>query len=125
MRELLRDGRTRAVVTLAFEHPDRPGETRDFEATYTVMRDADGGVLGVSAVVLDISDRHRAEAEREEIRAAAERFGHRALLRAEIGTALESTRGATQRMQRLAELLVPRFADTATVEIDEPTDGPR
>ena len=120
MRELLRDGRARAVVTLAFEHPDMPGETRDFEATYTVMRDPDGRVLGVSAVVLDITDRQRAEAEREEIRAAAERFGNRALLRAEIGTALESTRGALQRMQRLAELLVPRFADTATVEIDDP-----
>ena len=120
MRELLRDGRTRAAVTLAFEHPDLPGEIGAYEATYTVMRDAERRVLGVSAVVLDVSDRHRAEAEREEIRAAAERFGNRALLRAEIGTALESTRGALQRMQRLAELLVPRFADTATVAIDDP-----
>jgi len=120
MRTLLDDGRTRAVVTLAFEHPDMLGEPRDFEATYTVMRDPDGRVLGVSAVVLDVTDRRRADAEREEIRAAAERFGNRALLRAEIGTALESTRGALQRMQRLAELLVPRFADTATVEIDDP-----
>ena len=124
MRTLLRDGRTRAVATLAFEHPDTPGELRAFEATYTVMSGADGRVLGVSAVVLDVSDRRRAEAEREEIRAAAERFGHRALLRAEIGTALESTRGATQRAQRLAELLAPRFADTATVEIGDPTRRP-
>jgi serine/threonine-protein kinase RsbW len=118
MRELLRDGRARAVATLAFEHPDTPGETREFEATYTVLRGTGGRVLGVSAVVLDVSDSRRAEAEREEVRAAAERFGRRALLRAEIGTALESTRGVAQRMQRLAELLVPRFADTATVDID-------
>lgn len=111
---VLSTGRPRTEAALAGGAFGPAGTGRHFEATYAPLHAPDGRTLGVSVVISDVS-------ERERLRAADERWARRAQLRAEIGTALESTRGAQARMQRLVELLVPTFADAAIIE---PVDTP-
>jgi PAS domain S-box-containing protein len=49
------------------------GEEKAWLARYAPVRSAEGGTLGVATVVLDITERKRAEAERERLIAALER----------------------------------------------------
>ncbi|MET0406464.1 MAG: PAS domain-containing protein, partial [Cystobacter sp.] len=49
------------------------GEERSWLARYAPVRSAEGSILGVATVVLDITERKRAEAERERLIAALER----------------------------------------------------
>ena len=100
-----------AVVDLEIRGstPAAPGVERTWLASYYPVRDDDGQIVGVGAVVSDITERKRAEAalavahSRTQLLAAASRL-------------LEST------LDRVLRLLVPGLADLAIVELVEP-DG--
>ena len=114
MRALLRDGRTRAAVTLAFEHPDMPGEIARVRgdvhrrcATPTAAWWASAPSCWTSPPASGPRPSARRSAPRRSGSAAALCCGPRSARRS------RAPAGRRQRMQRLAELLVPRFADTA------------
>ncbi|MGZ3459662.1 MAG: PAS domain-containing protein, partial [Archangium sp.] len=70
LRRALETGETQTVES-STRLPS--GEERAWLARYAPVRSADGSTLGVATVVLDITERKRAEAERERLIAALER----------------------------------------------------
>ncbi|HYO58987.1 PAS domain-containing sensor histidine kinase [Archangium sp.] len=70
LRRALETGETQTVESTS-RLPS--GEERAWLARYAPVRSADGSTLGVATVVLDITERKRAEAERERLIAALER----------------------------------------------------
>jgi PAS domain S-box-containing protein len=70
LRRALETGETQTVESTS-RLPN--GEERAWLARYAPVRSADGSTLGVATVVLDITERKRAEAERERLIAALER----------------------------------------------------
>ncbi len=71
LREALDSGETRTVE--ATTQIDATGEQLAWLARYAPVRAPDGTTLGVASVVLDITERKRAEAERERLLAELER----------------------------------------------------
>jgi GAF domain-containing protein/anti-sigma regulatory factor (Ser/Thr protein kinase) len=109
---LARAGALRAVVCLHYDHP---------QAFDTEQR----------ALLTTIADRLAEALERAQLldversaRKLADERRRRAALRAEIGTSLESTRGSTERMQLLSDLLAGGFADHVRIET-QTLDGVR
>jgi PAS domain S-box-containing protein len=70
LRRALETGETQTVESTT-RLPN--GEERAWLARYAPVRSAEGATLGVATVVLDITERKRAEAERERLIAALER----------------------------------------------------
>ncbi|PTL84911.1 ATP-binding protein [Vitiosangium sp. GDMCC 1.1324] len=68
-REILRTGRALVDLEVKGETPAAPGIQRYWLVSYYPTRDVDGTLLGLAGVVLEITDRKRAE---EELRRAAE-----------------------------------------------------
>ena len=68
--KVLETGETQTVESTT-RHPN--GEERAWLARYAPVRSDAGSILGVATVVLDITERKRAEAERERLIAALER----------------------------------------------------
>ncbi|WP_432073154.1 SpoIIE family protein phosphatase [Streptomyces wuyuanensis] len=105
MRRVLRTGRP----VIGWEKRGRPPGDPDHEHVYSTssfrLEDADGRVLGVADAAIDVTERHRAQ---ERLKLLAEGG-------ARIGTSLEVMRTA----QELAEVAVPRFADSMAVEVLE------
>ncbi len=81
----------------------RPGETRVWLANYHPVKDAKGKMLGVNAVVQDITERKRGE-----------RAGR---VLADASSILASTLDYRARLKRLAHLAVPELADWCSVDI--------
>ncbi|MCZ7456509.1 SpoIIE family protein phosphatase [Streptomyces sp. WMMC940] len=105
MGQVLRTGRP----VIGWEKHGRPPGDPDHEHVYSAssfrLEDADGRVLGVADAAIDVTERHRAQ----------ERLALLAEGGARIGTSLEVMRTA----QELAEVAVPRFADSMAVEVLE------
>ncbi|MFE0090009.1 SpoIIE family protein phosphatase [Streptomyces sp. NPDC058991] len=85
--------------------PGDPGHEHVYSASSFRLEDTDGRVLGVADAAIDVTERHRAQ----------ERLTLLAEGGARIGTSLEVMRTA----QELAEVAVPRFADSMAVEVLE------
>ncbi|MGW3145203.1 SpoIIE family protein phosphatase [Streptomyces sp. NPDC001177] len=83
--------------------PAEPGRDRVWMTSSFALNGPDGRRLGVTDVVIDITERHRAR-ERLALLDDAD---------ARIGTTLDVTRTA----QELADVLVPRLADLATIDL--------
>jgi PAS domain S-box-containing protein len=72
-RRVVETGRPLLNVEIAGETPAAPGIPRAWRASYYPVRTRDGRVLGIGCVVEDVTERKRAEAERDELLAIAER----------------------------------------------------
>ena len=103
--------------------PAQPGVERIWLEGFYPVRGGDGEILGLGAVVLDITDRKRAAAEREhaltaerEARAAAEAAATRARFLAEASVLLDRSLDYDETLQAIAALAVPDIADWCTVD---------
>ncbi len=110
-----------------FEHqgetPAQPGVQRTWLEGFYPVRGSDGAILGVGAVVLEITHRKAAEAAREqalaaerEARAAAETAAGRARFLAEASVVLDRSLDYDQTLQAIATLAVPGIADWCAVD---------
>jgi PAS domain S-box-containing protein len=110
--------------------PREPGHPRLFNASYYPVRSPDGEILGVGAVVADISERRMAEIrlaqalERErEARATAEAAERRARFLAEASALLDASLDLETTLQSVARLVVAEMADWCAVDVVEPGGG--
>ena len=94
-------------VEVSGAFPADPGNVRHLLLTWYPIRDS-GEVVGVGVFVADITDRVRAERGLK--------------LLADVGEALDTALGVEERLERLAELVVPTLADFCTIDLIRP-DG--
>jgi serine phosphatase RsbU (regulator of sigma subunit)/PAS domain-containing protein len=90
--------------------PLEPDERRHWMVSCTAVRASDGSALGVSAVMIDVTER-RALLERE--RAARQR----AAFLARAGAILESTLDYASTLRNLAKIAVPDMVDWCTIHM--------
>src|SRR4051812_49362119 len=107
-----------------------PGQPRTFNASYYPVRSPDGEIIGVGAVVADITERQRAQIElaqalerEREARAAAEAAEQRARFLAEASALLDASLDYEITLQNVARLVVSQMADWVGVDIVEPSGG--
>ena len=72
LREVLRTGRPIVNVDVSGETPADPGVTHDWIASYYPVHAAEGELLGVGAIVIDITDRKRHNRELAQAKETAE-----------------------------------------------------
>ena len=101
-----------------------PGNPHLFSASYYPVRGTDGEIIGVGAVVADITERQRAQIalaqalERErEARAAAEAAERRASFLAEASALLDASLDYETTLQNVARLVVTNMADWCGVDV--------
>jgi PAS domain S-box-containing protein len=88
---------------------------RHFGAYCTPVRGADDGLLGIGAVVLDVTERHRSlEAERD--------ARERADFLARAGAILDETLDYEKTLKSVAEITVPSIADWCAVSVLDDRD---
>lgn len=95
---------------IAFEKRGRPPGDPDHEHVYSAsvfrLEDPDGRIIGIADTVVDVSERDRAQ--------------QRLALVAEAGARIGTTLDVLRTAQELAEVVVPRLADSVAVELLEP-----
>jgi PAS domain S-box-containing protein len=67
IRRVLETGEPSTAVEIENAREDRPGETQHWVAQWHPLRGADGEVVGVNIVAEDVTERKRAEVERERL----------------------------------------------------------
>ncbi|MCX4907299.1 SpoIIE family protein phosphatase [Streptomyces sp. NBC_00878] len=97
---------------------DRTGDSRWWLGAYHRLSTSSGEIIGVAGVLLEITDALRG---REHL----VRAGNRMALLDEANRATGATLDLRQACQALADLLVPRFADYAAVDVVDPEGTPR
>ncbi|MER6919128.1 SpoIIE family protein phosphatase [Streptomyces spiralis] len=106
MRRVLETGEP----LIDWEHSARRRIAPERERTVTVsmfrLEDPQGGAIGVAAVVTDVTEQHAAQQRLALLHTAAAR----------LGQSLDLTRNAKE----LTGILVPGFADLASVDLSEP-----
>ena len=122
-RHVIGTGEPLADLEVHGETPARPGDSRTWLEGLYPVHGGDGEVLGMGAIVLDISERKRAEAEREralaaerEARGAAEAAAARARFLAEASVLLDQSLQYEETLQSIAALAVPGISDWCTVD---------
>ncbi|MGW4649546.1 SpoIIE family protein phosphatase [Kitasatospora sp. NPDC004289] len=90
--------------------PGDPGHDRAWSASYFRLDRPEGGVLGVSSTIVDVTERFRAEAQ-------AARAQQRLALLNEASTRIGTTLDLARTAQELAEVATPELADTVAVEV--------
>ena len=126
LRRVLDTGEPIHDMDITGETPKAPGEVRHWIGSFYPVRSAEGEVLGLGAVVVETTERQRAEDERERALAAeraerkrAERAERRARLLADAGAALNESLDYEGTVRRLATLVVPDRADWCVVDMVE------
>src|SRR3954468_6803791 len=130
IRRVLHTGVAVTDLEVQVATPREPGRPRLFNASYYPVRSADGQVIGVGAVVNDITDRQRAQIElaqalerEREARAAAEAAERRASFLAEASALLDASLDYETTLQNVARLIVSHMADWCGVDIVEAGGG--
>ena len=125
-RRVLETGEPIHEMEITGETPKAPGEIRHWLGSFYAVHGSDDEVLGLGAVVVETTERQRAEDAREHALAAerterkrAERAERRARLLADAGTALNESLDYEGTVQRLATLVVPDRADWCVVDMLE------
>ena len=108
------------------ETPAQPGIKRTWLVTYYPVRD-DGDLIGVMAIVLEITAERRAEDQRaqlyeleREARGRAEAAERRAAFLAETAELLDASLDLRTTLRTLSRVLVPRVADLCLIDMAEP-----
>lgn len=95
---------------IAFEKRGRPPGDPEHEHVYSAsvfrLQDSEGRIIGIADTVVDVSDQHRAQ--------------QRLALVAEAGARIGTTLDVLRTAQELAEVVVPRLADSVAVDLLEP-----
>ncbi|MFF8288649.1 SpoIIE family protein phosphatase [Streptomyces sp. NPDC016309] len=112
MRRVLKSGEAVVDVRRTGRTPADPGRDRTWSCSYAPLRDTAGRSLGVVASLIDITDGQQAQLE-------AERARRRFALLAEAGTRIGTTLDLRRTAGEVADLLVPRLADSADVHLRE------
>ncbi len=112
LRRVLDTGMPLTGIEVAASPPSTPDEVRDFVASFFPVRASDGAILGVGAVVFEITQRKRAESRLRNAEAKA-RFLSVA------SAALASSLDYRETLQTVAHLAVPTLADWCVVDVVE------
>jgi PAS domain S-box-containing protein len=130
VRHVLETGEPATDLEVSVATQRDPGRPRLFNASYYPVRSLDGEVIGVGAVVADITDRQRAQIElaqalerEREARAAAEAAERRASFLAEASALLDASLDHETTLQNVARLIVAQVADWCGVDIVEAGGG--
>ena len=113
--EVLESRTAAAGLEITGETPAAPGQERHWLASYYPLLDEDGGVLGVGAVIIDITERRAAQAALEKRERASEFL-------LESGSVLAGSLDYKQTLRNVAHLAVPFLADWCVVDMLQP-DG--
>ncbi|MEV4195596.1 PP2C family protein-serine/threonine phosphatase, partial [Streptomyces toxytricini] len=89
-----------------------PDHDRTWSCSYAPLLDGSGRALGVIASLIDITDSQQAQLD-------AERARRRFAVLAEAGTRIGTTLDLRQTAEEIAQVLVPRLADSADVQLLE------
>ncbi|MDH6108964.1 PAS domain S-box-containing protein [Kitasatospora sp. MAP12-15] len=116
LRSVLADGEPRVHTVEGTTASGPATEPRWWHNAYHRLEGPDGEVVGVVAMVLEITEDRR-------IRQALARASTRLALLDEAATRIGTTLDVDQTCKELTRLLVPRLADLAVVDVLE-TDGP-
>jgi PAS domain S-box-containing protein len=126
IRHVLENGEALTDVEVQVATQREPGRPRLFNASYYPVRSADWEVIGVGAIVADITERQRAQIElaqslerEREARAAAEAAERRSSFLAEASALLDASLDYETTLQNVARLIVSRVADWCRVDIVE------
>ncbi|WP_308403001.1 SpoIIE family protein phosphatase [Streptomyces sp. BV286] len=118
LRQVLRTG-VPQVITVGGQTPaDTTQDNRWWLGAYHRLSAPSGEILGVAGVLLEVTDALRG---REDL----VRAGNRMALLDEANRSTGATLDLRQACQALADLLVPRFADYAAVDVVDPEGTPR
>lgn len=109
-REVMRTGEPYLDRIETGRTPADPNHMHAWALSLFRMEDTNGEVLGVAASVLDVTDRHRAEAE-------AQRARRRLALVAAAGVRVGTTLDLSHTAEELADVAVPDLADLAAVDL--------
>lgn len=115
LRRVLATGEPLVDAEFAGETPAAPGELRRWLASYYPVRLESGRVLGLGAVINEVTEARRAEAERE----AATRRSH---FLAEASAILDSSLDYETTLANIAGVAVPTVADWCAILVAE-ADG--
>ncbi|GAA3048298.1 SpoIIE family protein phosphatase [Kitasatospora albolonga] len=110
LRSVLETGRPVVHLVEGITTPDGSGLARFWHNAFHRLEDEDGAPLGVVALVLEITEDRR-------IREALALASTRLSLFDEAATRIGTTLDVRQTCQELTELLVPRLADLAVVDV--------
>jgi PAS domain S-box-containing protein len=102
--------------------PASPGEHRHWLASYYPVRGADGALIAVGVVVVEITDSKRAEVERARLLDAARVAAGRLALLADAGEILGASLNLAETIDRLLELLVNTLGELCALLVPGP-DG--
>lgn len=118
LEQVLRTG-VPQIVTVGGQTPaEGKGDNRWWLGAYHRLSTSSGEILGVAGVVLEVTDALRG---REHLVQA----GNRMALLDEANRTTGATLDLRRACQALADLLVPRFADYAAVDVVDPEGTPR
>jgi PAS domain S-box-containing protein len=95
----------------------KDGTLIDVSLTISPIKNSEGQIIGASKIARDISERKRAEQEREELLARERRARQRFAFLAQATELLSSTLDYETTLKNLAQLVVPQFADWCGVDI--------
>ena len=109
-RRVLETGEPFVHVELTGEAPGEPGHERHWLSSYYPVRDADARVVGMGAVVNEITERKRAELA---LQASEERLS----FLVEASRILASTLDVETTLRQVTALAVPELADWCTLDV--------
>jgi len=118
MREVLRTGEPVPQIEVRGETPAEPGRERVWlESWYPARHPATGEVLGLGAVVTEITDRVELLRAERRARRRAERAEQRAAFLVRAGDALTSSLDLEETLRQVARVAVPSKADWCAVDL--------
>ncbi|MET7621549.1 SpoIIE family protein phosphatase [Streptomyces sp. NPDC005408] len=112
MQQVLDRGKAVVDVRRSGRTPGDPENDRTWSCSYAPLRGSDGRPLGLIASVIDITAGQQAQVDAEQAR---QRFA----LLAEAGARIGTTLDLRQTAQEVVQVLVPRLADSADVQLLE------
>jgi PAS domain S-box-containing protein len=123
-RRVIETGEAIVDMPVVGATPASPGEVRHWSGSWYPVRGADGEVLGLGAVVLETTERQRADEERERAHAAeraarerAERAERRARFLAEATATISESLDYEDTLRRVVSLAVPDRARWCAIDM--------
>ena len=118
----------------AAAHPDAPGQNRFYDVAYVPVFGPDSNLLGVGAVIRDVTDHHALEVERQQLlheaisareaaeqaREAAENARRRASFLATVTRRMSASLDYEATLHEVVAAAVPDIADWASITVVEP-----